>query len=244
MFLLAIAVSFTATFIGSVSGGSTSVITLPCWLSFGFPLPTAVAADKTAGALWTAVASRNYLRGKQLDWPLILGLSGFGIIGAVLGTRVTVSVDPQLLKRVVGGIILTVVAIYWVKKEFGLETTAPAVGRFTCSIFGFPLGFYEGILGSGNSLISSLTLCKSRGFDLLTSLGHSYLVAFAWCAAAAIAYSGQGFFNWSLTIPAIIGSVLGAQTGSMLGSRMGAKPVKILFSVAGVFFGGKLLLGL
>jgi uncharacterized membrane protein YfcA len=244
LFVLVLVVSCVATFIGSASGGSTSVITLPCWLSFGFPLPTAVAADKTAATLWTAVASRNFLRGKPVDWKFMAGLALFGSLGAIVGTKVTVSIDPEMLKHVVGGIILTLVAASWIRKDFGVDATEPRMGKFASSCLGLPLGFYEGILGSGNTLLSSFALCKSRGFDLVTALGHSYLVAFVWCASAALAYAGQGYGSWTLTIPAIIGSVCGAQLGSKIGSRLGAMPLKILFSIAGAFFGTKLLLGL
>src|SRR5437016_2233521 len=109
MFFMAMAISFAATFVGTVTGGSTSVISLPCWLSFGFPLATAVATEKTAAAIWTAVASRNYLRGKTLDYPLLSGLAGFGILGAVFGSTVTMTADPAIVKRVVGSIVLSLV---------------------------------------------------------------------------------------------------------------------------------------
>ncbi len=54
-----------AALLGSTSGGSASALTTPAWLAMGVPLPTAVATDKLAGALWTLLGARNYLAGRR-----------------------------------------------------------------------------------------------------------------------------------------------------------------------------------
>lgn len=218
-----------------------SAITLPCWLALGFPLPTAVAADKTAATLWTAVASRNYLAGRTFDWSFIVGLAVLGVFGSIAGAHVTMAAKPALMKPIIGGIILLLVAACWIRKDFGVEIGQPRLGKLGCSVLAVPLGFYEGCVGSGNSIISALTFCRTRGFDLITSLGHYYVLAFVWCGAAALAYFGSGYLNWSLTLPAVLGSVAGAQIGSKVASRVGPRPVKILFSIAGIIFGARLI---
>ena len=85
MSVLIFIIAFAATLFGSASGSSSSIIAIPCWLGLGFPLPTAVACDKVSATFWTALASRNYLSGKRIDFALLAGLSLFGIIGAILG---------------------------------------------------------------------------------------------------------------------------------------------------------------
>ncbi len=70
----------------------------------------------------------------------------------------------------------------------------------------------------------------------MTALGHYYLLCFVWCGTAALSYAGHGFFSVTLTLPAVLGSIAGAQVGSKFGSRIGARPIKILFSIAGSVF--------
>ena len=65
-----------------------------------------MATDKLAGALWTLLGARNYLAGRQVDWRLLAGMIPLGLLGAWFGALVTVRLDPALLKRVVGGVIL------------------------------------------------------------------------------------------------------------------------------------------
>ena len=52
-------IAFASTLLGSMSGGSSSLLTIPSWIAMGFPLPVALACDKLAGTVWTALGSRN-----------------------------------------------------------------------------------------------------------------------------------------------------------------------------------------
>src|SRR5439155_14041666 len=128
-FLLVFLIAFGATLLGSLSGGSVSLLTTPSWLALGVPLPTAVACDKVAGAFWTALGSRNYLRHRDVDWRMLLGMGAIGLAGAWLGTRVTVSVDPVRLKRVVGALILLAVLAVAIQPQLGLAPRPPRVSR-------------------------------------------------------------------------------------------------------------------
>jgi uncharacterized protein len=224
-----------------MSGGSTSILTTPSWLAMGYPLPTAVAADKLAGMFWTLFGARNYLRHRSIDRVLIAGMVGSGILGAIAGTRVATSVDPALLKRVAGGLIVIAVVIVGLKSRLGGAVT-PRTGRLTPSLVALPLGFYEGLLGSGNGIATTMLLTFTRGFDLLTALGHYYLIAASWCGVAAFAYYRQGVFDWALALPAASGAVLGGYLGSRIGSTRGLGFVRVLFLGAGLSLGLKLVL--
>jgi uncharacterized membrane protein YfcA len=110
-------------------------------------------------------------------------------------------------------------------------------------MLGVPLGFYEGLLGSGNSVITAFALCGTRGFSLPRALGHYYVLAFAWCAFAAAVYVAGGWFDARLAVPAIAGSMAGGYAGSALGVRAGRRVVRILFLATGAIFGLRLLVG-
>ena len=241
--LLVLAIAFAATLLGSMSGGSTSLLTTPSWLALGYPLPTAVGADKLAGTFWTLVGSRNYLRRREVDRRLLGAMVALGMLGAVAGATVTASVDPAKLKRVVGLLILLVVVGVALRPRFGAHESAPRLPRAAVIALALPLGFYEGLLGSGNSIGVTLLLCFGRGFDLLRGLGHYYMMAAAWCAIAALSYWFHGYFDFALAIPATAGAIGGGYLGSRLGNRFGVGVVRTIFLVAGVALALKLLLG-
>lgn len=242
--VLVLGIAFVAALLGGMSGGSASALTTPAWLAMGVPLPTAVATDKLAGALWTLLGARNYLAGRRVDWRLLAGMISLGLVGAWFGALVTVRLDPMLLKRAVGGVILLLLGVMLLRPRLGAEPGPIRLSRPAVGLFALPLGFYEGMLGSGNSLAATLLFCWGRGYDLISALGHYYVLAFFWCALAAASYIGHGYADPALMVPAIIGSCSGGYLGSRFASRRGSGFVRGLFVVVGLALGLKLLLGL
>lgn len=219
------------------------MISTPFWLMMGFPLPVAMATNTLAGAMWTLVAARNYLRGHEVDWRLVASMAACGLVGAFFGAQVVMLSDPKNMQRIIGVIILTLVGYTFFKKEFGVEKKEPSTSRLITSLAGFPLGFYESFFGSGNSLITSAILTKTRGFKLIEALGYSYVMSFFWCLFASFMYGSGGNWKLVLIVPSVIGAVCGAYLGSRIGAKKGTKFVKTLFVAIGTILGTKLLLG-
>jgi uncharacterized membrane protein YfcA len=236
-------VSFAATLMSSMSGGGSSMITVPTWLMLGYPLPLAMATVSVSGATWTLFAAKTYLQGQNIDRKLLAGLIAFGLLGAFCGTQVVMYGNPKLLQRIVGWIILALVAYAFVRKDFGTKTGPAKVSVPITSIAGLPLGFYDAFFGSGNGYFVAAVLSSARGFDLLQALGYYYVLAFAWCTFAASIYIHGGNWNLWLMIPAVLGSVAGAILGSKIGKRHGAQFVKRIFLAIGTILGAKLAIG-
>ena len=241
--LLVLGIAFGGALLGSLSGGSASALTTPAWLAMGVPLPTAVATDKLSGALWTLLGARNCLRGREVDRRLLVGMVTLGLAGAWFGAAVTVRLDPLLLKRWVGAVILLLMLVMLLRPHLGAVPGPPRASRWVVGAAALPLGFYEGMLGSGNGLVASLLFCWGRGYDLIGARGHYYVLAFAWCALAAASYIGQGFYDLALMVPATLGSCTGGYLGSRIASQRGSSFVRGLFMVVGGILGFKLLLG-
>lgn len=241
--LIIMFVAFGATLLSSMAGGGSNMIVTPVWLMLGFPLPVAMATNTACGSIWTLVAARNYLRGHQVDWPLVGGLVGFGLAGAFIGAQIIMHCNPKAVQRFIGLIIMTLALYAFFKKDFGLESAPPKISRTLTSLTGFPLGFYEAFFGSGNGIFVSAILTKARGFVLLQALGYSYVLAFVWCLFAAAIYISGGHWNLSLMVPAAVGSFCGGTCGSHIGAKRGSKFVKALFVTIGSVLGLRLLLG-
>lgn len=242
--LLIVGIAFAGALLGSMSGGSASALTTPAWLALGVPLPTAVATDKVAAAMWTLLGAKNLLRGRPVDRRLLGGMLVTGLIAAWLGAALTVRLDPVLLKRFVGGMILLLLGVMQWKPRLGAVPRPPQLSRTALSAAAVPVGFYEGLLGSGNSLVASLLFCWGRGFDLLGALGHYYILAFAWSGLAAVSYISHGYHDVTLMVLATIGASAGGYLGSRVASLRGTAFVRGLFVVVGGALGVKLVLGL
>jgi uncharacterized protein len=242
-FLIVFSVAFLASLLSSMSGAGAAMITTPVWLSLGFPLPVAIASNQMNGAAWTLIAARHYLKGKALDWPLIKIMVFFGLAGACAGTSIVRAVDGQLLQRIIGVIIICLVAVVALNPTLGRSETGPCLSRWLTGMLAFPLGCYESFFGSGNGLFTSFLLSKARGFTLITALGYYYVIAFTWNCFAVAIYASAGLADSRLMLPSTAGAVLGAYLGSRLGRSKGHGLVRTLFLVLGGSLGIKLALG-
>ncbi len=243
LFLTIFSVAFLASLLSSMSGAGSAMLTTPVWLSLGFSLPAAIASNVMNGAAWTLIAARNYLKGRVLDWALIRYMACFGLAGAYGGTVIVRSIDAHLLQRVIGGIIIGLVMVFALNPSLGRAESRPYLSRFITGVLAFPLGVYESFFGSGNGLLTSLLLSKSRGLPLLTALGYYYVLAFTWNCFATSIYIASGLGDSRLMLPSTAGSMLGAYFGSRLGRSRGYGLVRVLFLTMGGVLGVKLALG-
>jgi len=236
-------VACLASLLSSMSGAGAAILTTPVWLSLGFPLPAVIASNLLNGAAWTPIASRNYLKGKTVDWGLIWGMIFFGLAGAYAGTAIVRGGDARILQRVIGCVIVGLVLFVAFHPDLGRETGRPTLSRGATGALAFPIGLYEAFFGSGNGLFTSILLTKARGMPLLTALGSYYAMAFFLDAFAVMVYSAAGHADARLMIPTTAGSMLGACIGSRIGRRKGYGLVRGLFLIMGGVLGLKLLFG-
>ncbi len=239
--LLVFTIASLAALLASMSGGSASAITTPAWLALGIPLPLAVATDKLQGALWTLLGARNYLRSRPVDGRLLGLMVVVGLAGAWMGARVTLRLDPAALRPAVGAVILALMAVMLLRPNVGAETGPPRVGRGTMAAVALPLGVYEGMLGSGNGILTTLLFSSGRGMEIATALGHYFVLAFAWCALAAAVYAAHGVFDAALALPAAAGGCLGGYAGSRLASVRRPAVLRAIFLGTGAMLGSYLL---
>ena len=237
--LAVLLIAFGASLLASLSGGSSSMITTPAWVALGAPFPVAVASDKVAGMFWTVSAARTYLANVAVDRRVLRGMGIAGLAGAFAGAVIGTSVNENLLRRSAGVLILLATFA-------SMRSARPSDGqtvRRGASLLGFPLGLYEGLLGSGNGILTSAILTRTRGYDLPTALGYYYALAALWCALAAGVYFARGAIDWRLALPATVGAIAGGTLGARIGRRAGSKLIRPLFVIVGLVLALRLLLG-
>lgn len=237
---------FIATILSSMSGAGTSIITLPLLISLGVNLPTAIAINQITGAFWVLPASYNYLKGRKIDWLFLLFFTLLGLIGVYFGVSTNIHIKQRYLEIVIGIIIICLVIYTYLNKGLGLKEIYKkhsVYRKFAIYPFSLVLGFYESFFGSGNGILFTITTFYTKGFDFIDALGHYYVVAFFWVIFSAFLYARNGYYNLQLTIPAIIGGIMGGFIGSKFGKYKGNKVIKLIFVLLGSFLGLKLIIG-
>jgi len=244
--LLIFLVSGVAAFLSSMSGEGASMITLPAFLSMGISFPVATTVQKVSATFWVVASAYNYLKGRKVNWFFLITFALIGLIGAYLGVLTVVSVNQRILKSVVGAFILGLALYIYLKKEAGLrEQFIVSKPKEALSyVVALPMGFYEGLLGSGNGMAFAAVSFYTKGFDFIDALGYYFSIAFFWVGLAAVILIRKGYFTFHLVLPAVLGSLLGGFSGSKFARLKGNRFIKLIFVIIGGFLGLKLVLGL
>ncbi len=229
-----------------MSGGGTAIINFPVFLALGIPVPMAVTISSVNSAFWVLPASRNYLKGRHIDWKFLIIFSLIGLIGTYFSVQVVLSLSQRVFELVVGSLIILLVAYSYFKKDLGLaeQRVYSKARQMVAYPFALLLGFYENTFGAGNAIAFSLVSFYTKGFDFIDALGHYYAIAFPWTVFGAALLIKQGYYDLQIMPVAIIGSMLGAYIGSKYARYKGNKFIKITFVVIGGLLGIKLLLGI
>ena len=118
---LTFAASFAACFFSSLSGGGAGLILLPVLLFTGLPFINALASHKLAVGFIGIGSTLRYVRERLIDWRVFWWTALVGLPFVVLGTRFAAAVPGEIMKPLIGGVIIAMVLISLLKKA------APAV---------------------------------------------------------------------------------------------------------------------
>jgi uncharacterized membrane protein YfcA len=243
--LLIFFIAFIAALLSSMSGGGAGIILYPALLFMGMSYPLVSTISAVNSAVWVLPAARNYLKGRKIDWQLIISFSLIGLIGCYVGVFLVININQRMLDISVGALILLLVIYTYFRKNLGLSEHK--VHSWWRRALGYPFallsGFYETVFGSGNGIAFTMVTFYTRGFDFIDGLGHYYAVSFSWALFAAILLIRQGYYNVPAMILAALGSLIGAYIGSRYAKGKGNRFIKILFVFIGGILGLKLLLG-
>ncbi len=201
--------AFVAALLSSMSGGGAGIILFPAFLSMGMSYPLVAAISSVNSAVWVLPAARNYLRGRIINWPLILSFSFIGLLGCYLGVLLIIDINQRILEICVGIVILFLVVYTYFRKGLGL-TEHKVYSRARQAIaypFALLLGFYETVFGSGNGILFTMLTFYTKGFDFIDGLGHYYVVSFSWALFAAILIINRCYYDSRVMILAAAGLV-------------------------------------
>lgn len=233
-----------STFLSSMSGGGSTAISLPIFLWAGVPLPLAIAVHRVAAMFWTPFSAQTYLKGRKVDWTFLFLFAAIGLVGMFFGVQFITQVDAEVLSKVIGGIILIFVLYSALKKDLGLKEhkVSSDFKRKLSYFLALPMGFYEGLLGSGNGIAFAALTFYTRGFDLIHALGYYFAIAFFWVTFESVLLIQAGYFDWKIMLAGVLGSMVGSTLGSRLARFKGNRFVKRVFIVIGALLALKLLL--
>jgi uncharacterized protein len=245
--LLLAAVPVTGVIAGFINtlAGSGSLITLPILILLGLPANVANGTNRVGVLLQNVVAVATFRQGGVLQaagtWKLVLP----SVIGSVIGASLAVDLDEALLRRMIGAVMLLMLAVMLFKPERWIAEQADhREPRLLVEVpLFFVIGLYGGFIQAGVGIFLLAGLVLSAGFNLVSANAMKNLIVLVFTAAALVVFIINDQVQWTLGLLLAAGQAVGAWAAAHLAVKRGAEFVRIFVIIVIVLSAGALFAG-
>ncbi len=237
--LIGIAVGFL-----NVMAGGGSLISMPLLIFLGLDPATANGTNRVAILIQNITAVSSFRSQGHSDLRFSLGLALCTVPGALVGAWAAVVVDPVLFKRILGGVLVAAVLLILRGPTRKPESGSGDRGRPVLAHLAMVgIGFYGGFMQAGVGFLIMPILYQLLRLDLVRVNMHKVFIVGGFTLPALAVFAIEGKVWWFGGLSLAIGNSLGAWIATRVTVRHGDRAVKIVFTLAVVAMGLKLILG-
>ncbi len=247
--------SFTAGFLGSLTGLGGGVVIVPLLtLVFGVDIRYAIGASLVSVIATSSGAASAYVKEGYTNMRIGMFLEVATTFGAIVGASIAAFVSTRLLAIVFGLVLLYSAYLSRQPRQEHLDTIPPNPlathlklngsyptpdGVMSYNVRGVPVGFglmfvagaLSGLLGIGSGALKVLAMDQMMGIPFKVSTTTSNFMIGVTAAASAGVYLNRGYIHPGLAMPVMLGVLLGAFSGARVLTRAGVGLLRNIFSV-------------
>ena len=228
-FVLIIASGLAAGFINAISGGG-AMLTMPVLIFIGLPPGIANGTNRVAVLVQNVAAIAAYHRLRVIDHRQALSLSVPASIGGLCGALISVRLDDDLFRTILGIAMLFLVVPILIEPK--LSTTVVASeqsqkGWFLWLVF-FALGVYGGLLQVGVGIFILVALNSLAGIGLVPANGLKVVVVLCLTLLALVVFVVDGKVDWGIGLLMAGANAAGAWFGAHWGVRKGSYWIRVV----------------
>ena len=240
-----IAAGFGCGFINTLAG-SGSLISLPVLIFLGLPANMANGTNRVGILIQTVVSLRSFKKQNMLDLRGGIMLALPAIVGGIIGAQIAVNLDEQMLRRVIGALMVVMLVFILARPKRWLKGQLEVLGRrprdLELVIFFF-IGAYGGFIQAGVGIFLLAGLVLGVGYDLVRANAVKVLIVLCFTAFAMVVFMINGQILWGLGLLLAVGNAGGGWLAAKLAIERGAGLVR-WFLIAVVIVSAAKLLGL
>jgi uncharacterized membrane protein YfcA len=222
--------------INTIVGGG-SLISIPLLLSLGLQPHLAIGTNRFAMVFNTGVGAIDYHKRVKYEIKLALFLSVFASIGSYLGANIVLQIDENILKIIIGILMLIMVGVTVYKKKFGLEErqiNLTTKSYISIAVISFLLGIYGGFFGAGISTMFTFMFVSYFGTSFIKSAGITRFIVAILSIIASLIFLINLKIDFAFGIILAISFILGAKIGVKMAVKAGNIWIRRLFIVLAV----------
>ena len=236
---------FLCGFINTLAG-SGSLITLPLLIFLGLPANVANGTNRVAILLQNIVGTSSFHRQKVLDWRGGLILAIPAVIGSIIGAQIAVNIDEQMMRRVIGGLMIVMLVVILFRPKRWLQGHSETAGRshgWVQILVFFVIGAYGGFIQAGVGIFLLAGLVLGAGYDLVRANAVKVMIILIFTVFALGVFVANDQVRWGVGLILAVGNMLGAWVASRMAVKRGAVFVRWLL-IAVLIVSGIVLLGI
>lgn len=227
--------AFSAGFVDAIVGGG-GLIQLPALLIFlpQYAIPTIIGTHKLASVSGTLVAASQYMKRIKVDWKIMLPAVLVTGVFALMGARLVTSLDKNVLKPLILGLLVAVLLYTLFKKNLGTSHSPKYQGKvllWGILATGAILGFYDGFFGPGMGSFLIFAFVSIFGLDFVHASAYAKILNCASNIPAIIFFMSSGDVLFDIAIPLGIANIAGSIIGSRLALKKGSSFVRVFFVI-------------
>lgn len=236
-------IGFASSFIGSMAGGGGGLISMPFLIFLGLPPSAAVATNRFGTTGMGASSAYRFYKDKKIVFKYVLPLCAISIVGSVIGANILLKIDEDILGRIMGLILLSMLPVMFLKSDLGMKDKV--VTRLS-KVFAyggyFLLAIYDGFFGAGAGLISLFLLASLLGITYVEANATDKIPWFLNTIISTAIFAAYGLINYLFGFILLAGMIAGGYLGAATAVKKGNKFVRLVFCLVVVASAIKLLL--
>ncbi len=234
-YLILCVVAFFAGFMDAIVGGG-GLLQMPALLILfpHLPFATIVGTSKIPAISGTSFAAYKYSKEVNFDWSFLLKMLSAAFLGALLGSYSITFIDNKTIKPIVLLVLIFVAVYTYTNKNFGVQQEnliSQKKQLFYGIVFGFIIGFYDGLIGPGTGTFFILVFIAFLGKDFLHASANAKILNVATNFASLLYLGSTNHIVFKIAIPMAIFNILGSFFGTKLALLKGNNFVRIFFLI-------------
>jgi len=210
---------------GGVGGGRLVLFPFTLFL-FGLD-PSVLVATLKFGSIGNVGGVREFYKHKTIDWKMLGRVIIWTLIGTSIGSYFVISVEQELLKKILSTSILAILLIqlflfyrHSKKKNRSTNRYWLYITSLLSAVTGAIIGF-KGVIMRSLYLAHGLNQEKSNATNKATGLiGNALSVLIYWQA---------GIIDWPIAITMFFAAYIGSVIGARLSKKVGENWLKWIF---------------
>jgi len=233
---------FAAGFINTLAGGG-SMLTLPLLIFAGLPADVANGTNRVAIFIQNIAGMLGFRSQGVKPWRMGAWLAVPAALGAAVGASIAVEIDPALLEKIFGGVLVVLCGVVLFLSEKLPGGAAEGRARPSLKAFGvfFVVGLWGGFaqVGVGFLFLGGLVLCSD--LNLVHANAVKIMVILVFTAVSLVIFFANGQVDLLLGLVMACGNAAGAWIASVLSVKKGAGWVRAVLIAAALLAALKLL---